>query len=388
MATHSFLQAKATAPDGRVPITQRLVSLDAFRGATMALMVLVNNSGDGSHTYGPLNHSDWNGWTITDVVFPSFLWIVGVAMTFSLGGRLERGVAKSALMLQAFRRAAIIYALGLLVYLFPFFDLGTMRILGVLQRIGICYFLASAIYLWTPKVKAQIAWIVALLGAYWLLMAFVPVPGFGAGRLDVEGNLSHYVDWNVLGVHNYAGTRTWDPEGIISTLPAIATALFGILAGHVLRMKRTLPERTTIMFLAGNALIALGLICDIWLPINKKLWTSSFSLFMAGLDFVLLSFFVYFVDGQGYKRVAKPAVIMGMNAITIYMLSELLAGGIESIRWGTGAAATNLQKWLFATCFAPVASPYNAALLWAVVYTLLMYVAAYAMYKKQWFVRI
>jgi predicted acyltransferase len=219
-------------------------------------------------------------------------------------------------------------------------------------------------------------------------MAFVPVPGFGAGRLDVEGNLSRWVDWHVLGVHNYSGTKTWDPEGIISTLPAIATALFGILAGHVLRMKKTLPERTTIMFVAGNALIALGLICDIWLPINKKLWTSSFSLFMAGLDFVLLSFFVYFVDGQGYKRVAKPAVIMGMNAITIYMLSELLAGGMESIRWGTGAAATNLQKWLFATCFAPVASPYNAALLWAVVYTLLMYVAAYAMYKKQWFVRI
>src|SRR5664279_4150943 len=122
MAKVSFLQVKASAPSGRVPITQRLVSLDAFRGATMALMVLVNNSGDGSHTYGPLNHSDWNGWTITDVVFPSFLWIVGVAMTFSLGGKLERGVAKSALMLQAFRRGEIIYALGLLVYLVPFFD--------------------------------------------------------------------------------------------------------------------------------------------------------------------------------------------------------------------------------------------------------------------------
>jgi predicted acyltransferase len=388
MATHYILQAKATAPDDRVPVSQRLVSLDAFRGAVMALMVLVNNSGDGSHTYGPLNHSDWNGWTITDVVFPSFLWIVGVAMTFSLGGRLDRGVAKSALMLQAFRRAAILYALGLLTYLVPFFDFGTMRVLGVLQRIGICYFLASAIYVWTPKVRAQIAWIVSLLVGYWLLMAFVPVPGFGAGRLDVEGNLAHYVDRIVLGAHNYQWTKTWDPEGIISTLPAIATALFGILAGHVLRMKRTLPERTTIMFLAGNALLALGLICDIWLPINKKLWTSSFSLFMAGLDFVLLAFFVYFVDGQGYKRAAKPAVIMGMNAITIYMLSELLAIALGAIHWGKGAAAMNLQTWLYKTCFAPVASPYNASLLWAVVFTLLMYVAAYAMYKKQWFVRI
>jgi predicted acyltransferase len=309
-------------------------------------------------------------------------------MTFSLGGRLERGAAKSTLMLQAFRRAAIIYALGLLVYLFPFFDLGTMRILGVLQRIGICYFLASAIYLWTPKVRAQIIWIVSLLGVYWLLMAFVPVPGYGAGRLDLEGNLSHYVDWNVLGAHNYAGTKTWDPEGIVSTLPAIATALLGILAGHVLRMKRTLPERTTMMFLVGNALIALGLICDIWLPINKQLWTSSFTLFMAGLDFVLLAFFVYFVDGQGYKRMAKPAVIMGMNAITIYMLSELLAIALSAIRWGQGAAAINLQAWLYKTCFAPLVSPYNASLLWAVVFTLLMYLAAYAMYRKEWFIRI
>ncbi len=373
---------------GHIPITQRLVSLDAFRGAIMALMVLVNNSGDGSHTYGPLNHSDWNGWTITDVVFPSFLWIVGVSMTLSLGGRLERGVSKSALMLQAFRRAAIIYALGLLTYLVPFFDFSTMRILGVLQRIGICYFIASAIYLWTPKVRAQIVWIVSLLAGYWLIMLLIPTPGYGAGRLDLEGNISHYVDRIVLGAHNYSGTKTWDPEGIISTLPAIATALFGIMAGHVLRLKKSLPERTTIMFLAGNALMALGLICDIWLPINKKLWTSSFSLFMAGLDFVLLAGIVYLVDGRGYKRVVQPAVIMGMNAISIYMLSELLAIGLGSIHWRTGATTTNLQTWLYKTCFAPLASPYNASLLWAVVFTLLMYAAAYAMYKKKWFIRI
>jgi len=388
MATSEAPPTSSAPAAGRVPITQRLVSLDAFRGATMALMVLVNNSGDGSHTYGPLNHSEWNGWTITDVVFPSFLWIVGVSMTLSLGRRLESGTSKSALMLQAFRRAAIIYALGLLSYLFPYFDFSTMRVLGVLQRIGICYFIASAIYLWTPKVKAQIAWIVSLLGVYWLLMAFVPVPGYGAGRLDVDGNLAHYIDRIVLGAHNYQWTKTWDPEGIVSTLPAIATALFGILAGHVLRMKKTLPERTTILFFTGNVLIALGLICDVWLPINKKLWTSSFALFMAGLDFVLLAGFIYLVDGKGYKRAVQPAVVMGMNAITIYMLSELLAVSLGVIHWGTGATRTTLQAWLYKTCFTPLASPYNAALLWAVVFTLLMYVAAYAMYKKKWFVRI
>ena len=388
MATSESLPKTTARSGGHIPITQRLVSLDAFRGATMALMVLVNNSGDGSHTYGPLNHSEWNGWTITDVVFPSFLWIVGVALTLSLGSRLERGVTKSALMLQALRRAAIIYALGLLVYMFPFFDFGTMRILGVLQRIAICYFVASAIYLWTPRVRAQIVWIVSLLVGYWLIMMLVPTPGYGAGRLDLEGNISHYVDRVVLGAHNYAGTKTWDPEGIISTLPAIATALFGILAGHVLRMKNSLTERTTIMFLAGNALMALGLICDIWLPINKKLWTSSFSLFMAGLDFALLAGFVYLVDGKGYKRVVQPLVIMGMNAIAIYMLSELLATAIVVVHWGTGATATNLQLWLYRTFFVPLASPHNAALLWAIEFTLLMWLAAYAMYKKKWFIRI
>ena len=255
-------------------VAQRLVSLDAFRGTTMALMVLVNNSGDWSHTYAPLSHSTWNGWTITDVVFPSFLWIVGVAITLSLGGRLARGVAKSRLMLQVLRRAAILYALGVVGYLLPNFDFGTMRLLGVLQRIAICYLIASAIYLYAPRIRTQILWIVSLLVGYWLIMTLIPVPGYGAGRLDVDGNLAHYVNRIVLGHHNYAFTKTWDPEGIVSTLPSIATALFGILAGHLLRLSHDLDWKTTRLFFAGNALIALGLICDIWLPINKALWTS------------------------------------------------------------------------------------------------------------------
>jgi predicted acyltransferase len=218
-----------------------------------------------------------------------------------------------------------------------------------------------------------------LLGGYWLLMMLVPVPGYGPGRLDVEGNLSHYVDRIVLGHHNYASTKTWDPEGIVSTLPAIATALFGMLAGQVLRMKTSLAERMTTLFFIGNALLAAGLICDIWLPINKKLWTSSFSLFMAGLAFVLLAMFVYLVDYLGYQRFFKPFVIMGMNAITVYMLSELLASTLD---------ATGLHEWLYQHGFAVLASPPNASLLWAVSFTLLMYLAAYAMYRKNWVVRI
>jgi predicted acyltransferase len=197
----------ATPPNSTSPAlgsaAQRLVSLDAFRGTTMALMVLVNNSGDWSHTYAPLSHSTWNGWTITDVVFPSFLWIVGVAITLSLGGRLARGVAKSRLMLQVLRRAAILYALGVVGYLLPNFDFGTMRLLGVLQRIAICYLIASAIYLYASRIRTQILWVVSLLVGYWLIMTLIPVPGYGAGRLDVDGNLAHYVDRIVLGHHNF-----------------------------------------------------------------------------------------------------------------------------------------------------------------------------------------
>lgn len=368
-------------------VKERLVSLDAFRGATMALMVLVNTPGDGAHTYAPLQHAAWNGWTPTDVVFPSFLWIVGVAMTLSLGKRLEAGAARGALLRQALRRSVILFLLGMSTYAYPGFNLGTQRILGVLQRIALCYFLAAVIYM-TTRVRGQIIWIVSLLGVYWILMTTVPVPGYGAGRLDVQGNLAHYVDWMVLGSHNYAGTRTWDPEGIVSTLPALATALLGILAGHLLRLKKPLAERTTWFFLAGNLLLAAGLLSNIWLPINKKLWTSSFTLFMAGLDFVIFAIMLWVVDGMGWKRLTRPLSILGMNAIVVYLASEYLVEVFDAIRWNSGAGTITLYRWLYETLFAPWASPMNASLAFAAAYTLLMYGIAYGMYRRGWFVRV
>lgn len=366
------------------PLTERLVSLDAFRGAIIALMVLVNDPGDGRHSYGPLNHADWNGWTITDVVFPSFLWIVGVAMTFSIAKKLAAGNSRAQIFKQVLRRAAILYGLGLFLYALPKFDLSTLRILGVLQRIAICYAIAAGIYL-TTGVRGQIIWIVSLLAAFWLIMTFAPVPGVGSGYLDVERNFAHYVDSIALGHHNYARTKTWDPEGIVSTLPAIATALLGILAGTLLRARRTLAERTTWMFVAGNLLIAAGLICDIWLPINKKIWTSSFALFMAGLDFVMLASVAWLVDGMGYRRAVKPAVIMGMNAIAVYMASEVLDGMLHTIHLSSGVSA---HVWIYDHLFAPLASPMAASLLYAVTYTLLMYLLAYGMYRRGWFWRV
>jgi len=359
------------------PAAARLISLDVFRGATMALMVLVNDAGDGAHAYGPLQHSDWNGWTLTDTVFPAFLWIVGVAITLSLGKRIAAGVPRGHLFAQVLRRAAIIYVLGLVVYAYPF-NLSTQRLLGVLQRIAICYLIASAIYL-TTGVRGQLIWIVSLLVGYWIVMKLVPVPGYGAGDLAVGHNLSNYIDKIVLGGHNYGSTKTWDPEGIVSTLPSIATALFGIMAGHILRLPRQLSERTTWLFVSGNVLIALGLIANIWLPINKKLWTSSFSVFMAGLDFVVFAICLWLVDGCGYKRVVKPFVIMGMNAITIYMISELLDEVLSALHW---------REPIYRDVFVPLASPINASLLYAMAYTLLLWLIAYGLYRRGWFWRV
>jgi predicted acyltransferase len=376
-----------TGMNAPVAPPKRLVSLDAFRGLTMGLMVLVNNAGSGRDSYMQLRHSAWHGWTLTDTVFPSFLWIVGVAITLSLGKRLAQGVERSRLLVQAFRRAAILFVLGMAVYTFPNFDLGTQRILGVLQRIAICFLVASAIFLYT-NLRGQICWLIGLLAVYWVLMTMAPAPGYGPGRLDVEGNFAHYVDRMVLGRHNYAPTRDWDPEGLVSTLPAIATTLFGLLAGRLLAMRKSLGERTARLFAAGCVLLAAGLILSHWMPINKKLWTDSFCLFMAGLDFVVYAIFVQIVDGAGWRRAVKPFVILGMNAITIYMVSEFAAEILDAVRVQAAGGAVSLQRYLYHTLFVPLASPANASLLYSLAFTGAMYLVAYAMYRRGWFLRV
>lgn len=357
---------------------QRLISLDVFRGATIALMVLVNTPGDGRHVYGPLQHASWHGWTITDTVFPSFAWIIGVAITLSLGHRLEEGMPRGRALALALRRASILFALGLFLYAFPHFDFEHQRILGVLQRLAICYLAASVIFM-TTGVRGQLLWVVGLLSTYWLIMRFAPVPEYGAGFLDVERNFAHYIDRIILGKHNYASTKTWDPEGIVSTLPAIATTLLGVLAGQVLRLKKPLAEQTTWLFLAGNILLAMALVCDQWLPINKKLWTSSFTLFMAGLDFVIFAALLWLVDGMRWRNGLLPLIVLGQNAIAIYMLSELLIETLGALGW---------RQPIYETIFAPLASPMNASLLFAITYTLLMFGVSYWMYKRGWFVRV
>lgn len=361
---------------------QRLTSLDAFRGLTVAFMVLVSNPGSLA-IYRPLDHSPWHGWTITDVVFPSFLWIVGVAITLSLGKRLERGVARRTIFVQACRRALILYMLGLLIYAIPNFDFGTLRWLGVLQRIAICYLVGTALYL-TARLRTQILWLCGILLAYWLAMKLIPVPGFGAGNFSIEGNLAHYIDHLVLGRHNYAGTGTWDPEGIVSTLPAIGTTIFGMIAGRMLALKKSISERVVWLFFLGNALLAAGVFLEAWMPINKKLWTVPFCLFMAGMDFVIFAMFLWCLDGLKVRWRIGPLLAFGKNALVIYMVSELLSAVLYSIRVGS----ISVHERIFRAIFEGLGQPATSSLMYALTYLALMYGLAWVMDKKRWYVKI
>ncbi len=375
----------------------RLLSLDVFRGATIAAMIVVNNPGSWDHVYSQLRHAPWHGWTITDWIFPFFLFIVGVAMTFSFSKRLAQGASKGQLFKHVLWRSAILFALGLLINGFPFglmpgheFSWSTFRIPGVLQRIAICYLIASAIFLIT-NVRAQSAWLVAFLIIYWLLIKLVPVPGYGAGVLEPTGNLGWYLDSTLMNGHTweYAPAAGFDPEGIISTLPAIATTLFGILTGHWLRGGASSQKKMLGMLAAGAALLTLGWIFDRWLPINKNLWTSTFAIFMAGWALLWLGAIYWMVDIKGWCRGAQPFVIFGMNAIVVFVLSDLLAIVLWVMSWTKpDGAATTLHDEIHENIFVPLASPKFASLLFALAFLLLMYLVAWGMWKKRWFVKI
>jgi predicted acyltransferase len=364
--------------------SSRQVSLDVFRGATIASMILVNNPGNWGAVYAPLRHAEWNGWTFTDLVFPFFLWIVGVAMALSFAKRVERGDSRGRLFLHVLRRSAIIFGLGLLLNGPPAFDPATWRIPGVLQRIAVCYLIAAAIFLLSSW-RGQVLWIAGLLAGYWMLMTLVPVPGLGPGWLEKGANLAQYVDQHVLGRHMWAQTGTWDPEGIVSTLPAIATVLFGSLAGHLLRSARGAEEKTAWMFFSGNALIVAGLVMNVWLPINKNLWTSSYSVFMAGMAASVFACCYWLVDVKGYRAWGKPFAIYGMNAITVYVLAGALEAALFTIQV---SPHVSLQGFLFQHIFAPLASPVNASLLWAVCFVLAIYAVAWFMYRRNWFWKV
>jgi predicted acyltransferase len=272
-----------------------------------------------------------------------------------------------------------------------------LRIPGVLQRIAVCYLAAMAIFL-TTRLRGQVAWIIGLLLGYWALMQFAPIPihaqgetRWVSGLYEKGSNFSAHADnlvlnGPVIGTHVWKTAKTWDPEGTISTIPAVATCLFGVLAGHLLRSKRSPAEKTAWMMVGGALLMWLGLIWDLALPINKNLWTSSYSVFMAGLAMLCLGVYHWLIDVQGWRAWAKPLAIYGMNAITVFVLAGVL-GRLLSIKIEAAGKLVSIQAWLFGNLFSPLASPRNASLLWALTYVTLLYLVAWGMYRRKWFVK-
>jgi predicted acyltransferase len=357
---------------------KRLLSLDVFRGLTIASMILVNNPGSGEHIYAPLEHAEWSGWTPTDMVFPFFLWISGMAMTLSFARRVEEGADKGKLLLHTARRAAAIVGLGLLLNLVPKFDFEHVRIPGVLQRIGVCYFFGTLIYLYTSR-RGQVVAVVALLLSYTGLMLFGPLPEPSLDRWGVENNFARLVDGMLLPGHLWAKSKVWDPEGIVSTLPAIGTVLLGALAGYLLK-----AGRWQSFVLYGVPLAVAGLLLDFVVPINKALWTPSFALLMAGLASTLFGLLYWVVEVKQWRGGTRFFEIYGTNAIVSYVLSGALARFLSMGQIG-GVSA---QKWIFENVFLPVAAPKNASLLFALTEVAVLFGVMWLLWRKKWFLRL
>ncbi|MDQ3918780.1 MAG: DUF5009 domain-containing protein, partial [Acidobacteriota bacterium] len=331
----------------------------------------------------------WHGWTPTDLVFPFFLFIVGVSITLALGRRAETAGSKRDLYVKIVRRTLIIFAVGLALTAFPYNDASGFRIPGVLQRIAVCYFFASVIFLNT-RWRAQAAIAAALLLAYWAAMKLIPVPGFGAGLLDSkEGNLAAYIDRAVLGNHVWNYAKVYDPEGILSTVPAVVTALAGVLTGHWLRARREPFEKVAAMFVAGVACAVAGWVWNFWFPVNKALWTSSYVLLTAGFALQTLALCYWLIDIKGYKAWAKPFLIFGSNALAVYFLSEAFVRIVDAAAFKTAdGKETNLLALVYERVFAPLASPINASLMFAVCTVLFWLGVLTILYRRRIFIRV
>lgn len=439
----------------------RLVSLDVFRGITIAGMILVNNPGAGSQIYAPLRHATWNGWTPTDLVFPFFVFIVGVAMTFSFDRRIAQGAGRLGLFEQVIRRTVILFVLGLILngYLswfptwaelakpaswrimgpfvaiiiglglmfadgrpfgwpsgtwpqvrkvagwvltaaavvvfavhFDAFHQSKIRVPGVLQRIALCYFFASIIVMYSG-VRGRIIWAAVLIVGYWLLLKYVlPPDDFRPAKLLAErpeGLLHEWVDLRLFHLGDHVYSERPDPEGVLSTIPAIATCLLGVLAGNWLHSSRDKRDTAAGLFLAGAAAVAIGYFMNYAVPINKKIWTSSYVVFMAGLALQFLAVCFWLVDVKGRRRWAWPFLVFGTNAIAVYFVSGIVGRLMMTYKWQLAdGSKISLRTWLYESLFASWASPVNASLLWAVTYVLFWLLLTVPLYRRRIFIKV
>lgn len=367
---------------------ERLQSLDAFRGLAIAGMILVNNPGSWSHMYAPLKHAEWHGMTPTDLIFPFFLFAIGASMPFSMASRRKRGDTDGALLVHVARRALILYGLGLGLTLFPFFRFETVRLVGVLARIAFVYGIAGALVVLASR---RVVWAVGaccLLG-YWALMTWVPVPGFGAGDLSPEGNLAAWLDRTVLGVHMWTGGGgLYDPEGLLSTLPAVGSTLIGLFAGDILRSSRSEHRKTVLLSVCGVALLLTGWLWSQSFPLNKKIWTSSYTVYTGGWAFLTIGFLYYVIDVLGANRWSKPLVVYGSNAILVFVGSGLVAKTLIYTTVGTGGDSLSVYGWIYRTVFLSWATPINASLGFAVATVLCWLGVAWFLYRKRVFLKV
>ena len=381
----------ATAPEvSQAQSAGRMVSLDFFRGITIAAMILVNDPGN-EHAYRPLEHADWNGWTPTDLIFPFFMFIVGVSLVMSFASRMKRGASRAELLRHSLIRAAIIFAIGVALHAFPF-DYWPIRWVGVLQRIALAYAATAVIVLWVKTTRSRVIIAAGLLVGYWVLMRFVPVPGFGMPVrdipfLDPDRNLSAWLDRLIVPGKLYEITR--DPEGILGTLPSIATVLFGVLTGEWLSSDRS-PARKAVGMLGFGALgLVAGELLNFVMPINKKLWTSSYVVFTAGFALAVLVACYWVLDMKRWRGWwATPFTAFGMNAIAIYSFAALLADELYRITLHYDGKRMSLHNYVNIRFFDRVGDPSMASLLYSLTFVAVCGLLAYVMYRRRIFLKV
>ena len=379
----------------------RLVSLDILRGVTIAFMIMVNNNG-GEHAWAQMHHAAWNGLTATDLVFPTFLFAVGVSIVFATQARLMRGETRQTLARHAIQRACILFAFGVLVNSFPRFHLEHMRFYGVLQRIAVCYLAVQLFYLWDRRASTKFALLVAVLLGYWALVRWVPIPGAGMpGRdvpfLDTDQNIVAWLDRQLMPGHLYEDKLTHnirDPEGLLSDIPALGTALLGLLTGIGLSGNKTPRSKAAGLFIGALACLLLGYIWSIWFPLNKKMWTSTFVLSAGGWSLLLFALFYWAADVRGWcrqgatKALAWPWLVFGSNAIATYMISELLPGALNLIRFKAGGSDMTPLHWWERYLAALITDPGWAAFSYSVSYTAVCFIPVWLLYRNKLFLKV
>ncbi len=363
----------------------RLVSLDIFRGLTIAFMIIVNTPGSWSYVYPPLKHASWHGCTPTDLVFPFFLFIVGVSMWYSFqkyGQEINGGS-----LLRIFRRTVTIFAVGVFLAIFPYFnrDYSTLRIMGVLQRIAVAYCLGAILCL---SVRRDYLWIVVavILLLYWAILAFFG----GPDPYSLEGNFVQKVDAAILGIdHMYKGYgRPFEPEGLLSTLPAVATVIIGYFTGSIIG-KETPSGITVIkLLLFGAAAAGLGLLWGMLFPVNKPMWTSSYVLYTAGWALGVLALIYLVADVLRFQKWGLFFMVFGMNALFAFVLAGIWTRMMLFIKIGGENEKITLYSWLYEKIFAPLPGNMNGSLMFALVQMMLIWMVALILYRKKILIRL